>query len=216
MNVTSISGAKTEGTNEDVLESAQHPQNNAFSIIALADGQGGRTGGAEAAQMAVGTAIQTAFSAPVQRLLSERFWTQLLLDVDKAVGNNPDAGFTTFVGVAVTEQKVVGVSSGDSQAVLISPTRIAVTLTANQKKNPPVGSQMCHPTPFSAPFPANSRLLVMSDGVYKFVPSEMILSTVAELEAGDAIKAIRDLAVGRSGTLYDDFTLAIVDHTKVE
>src|SRR5688500_1121892 len=77
-----------------------HPQNNEIWIIALADGQGGRTGGAEAAQLAVRTAIQTALSAPVQKLLSERFWTQLLLDVDKAVSDNPDAGFTTFVGVA--------------------------------------------------------------------------------------------------------------------
>jgi PPM family protein phosphatase len=216
MNVTSFSEAKTEGTNEDAVESAQHPQNNAFWIIALADGQGGRTGGAEAAQLAVRTAIQTAFSAPVQKLLSERFWTQLLLDVDKAVGDNPDAGFTTFVGVAITDQQVVGVSSGDSQAVLISPTGTAVTLTANQRKNPPVGSQMCHPTPFSTPFPANSRLLLMSDGVYKFVPSETIFSTVAELEARDAIKTIRDLAVGRSGTLYDDFTLVIANNIKDE
>jgi hypothetical protein len=56
----------------------------------------------------------------------------------------------------------------------------------------------------------------MSDGVYKFVPSETIFSTVTELEASDAIKAIRDLAVGRSGTLYDDFSLVIIENTKTE
>ena len=214
MNVTSFSESKTDGANEDVVESAQYPLDKAIWILALADGQGGRTGGAEAAQTALKRAVQMALSVPVQKLLSGWFWTQLLLDVDKAVSNSPDAGFTTFVGVAVTEQTIVGVSSGDSQAVLISPTGTAVTLTANQKKNPPVGSQMCHPTPFASPFPANSRLLLMSDGVYKFVPSETIFSKIAELEAKDAIKVIRDLAVGKSGTLYDDFTLVIANNPK--
>jgi len=212
MNVTCFTEAKSEGVNEDAVESAQHPEESTIWIMALADGQGGRTGGADAAQTAVKRAVQVALSAPVQKLLSGRFWVQLLLDVDKAVSDNPDAGFTTFVGVAITEQTIVGVSSGDSQAVLIRPTGIAVTLTDNQKKNPPVGSQMCHPTLFSAPVPANSRLLLMSDGVYKFVPSETIVSTIAEVEARDAIKTIRDLAVGRSGTLYDDFSVAIIEN----
>jgi PPM family protein phosphatase len=214
MNVTCFTEAKTGGTNEDALEYSEHPQDNGVGIVALADGQGGRSGGAEAAQTAVKSAVQMALSAPVRQLQSERFWTQLLLNVDKAVGDDPDAGFTTFVGVAVTEQQIVGVSSGDSQAVLISQTGSSVMLTANQRKNPPVGSQMCHPVPFSAPFAACSRLLLMSDGVYKFVPSEMIVSTVAQLSEQDAIQAIRMAAVGKSGTLYDDFSLVVIGNTK--
>lgn len=216
MKIRSYTEAKTEGTNEDALEYSEHPHDNGVGIVALADGQGGRSGGAEAAQTAVKSAVQMALSASIRQLQSERFWRQLLLDVDKAVADDPDAGFTTFVGAAITEHQIVGVSSGDSQAVLISQTGSSVMLTANQRRNPPVGSQMCHPVPFSVPFPTNSRLLLMSDGVYKFVPSETIFSTIAKLEAKDAIKTIRELAVGRSGTLYDDFTLVIVDHTKVE
>lgn len=212
MNIASFSEAKTGGTNEDALDLSVHPQDDSLQIVALADGQGGRSGGAKAAQTAVKSAVSLALSASVAQVQSERFWAQLLFDVDQSVCDEPDAGFTTFVGVAVTVTKIIGVSSGDSQALLLTPDGSVELLTSKQKKNPPVGSAVCHPVTFMSPFPAEAKLVVMSDGVYKFVSQETICSTILKQKPRDAIQTILEAAIGKSGTLYDDFSMIILSN----
>lgn len=216
MKITSFSEAKTEGANEDALKYAMHPLDKSLHVVMLADGQGGRTGGAEAARTAVTSALNLAIAGSVPQMHSERFWRQLLLDVDKAVFGDPDAGFTTFVGAAVSDKLIVGVSSGDSQALLIHRDQSSSMLTAKQKKNPPVGSGMCHPISFSMPFPADSQLVLMSDGVYKFVDSDFLRLTIRVFDPNDAIQKLRERAIGKSGTLYDDFSLILIDHPRTE
>ncbi len=210
MIISSHTEPKTGGINEDALECVAHPENG--WIVALADGQGGRAGGAEASQTAVNFAIRIARAVPLKTLCSGRFWTQLLFDVDKAVHDEPEAGFTTFIGAVISPGHgvVVGVSSGDSRAILFHE-KGTVVLTANQKKNPPVGSKVCHPAPFSERISEGSRIMFMSDGVYKYVAAEEISEAVGNLEPEDAIKSLRDKAAGKSGTLYDDFSAVIVE-----
>lgn len=211
MQFTSFSSPKTGGTNEDAVRCEWHPEGDSALLVALADGQGGRAGGAEAAQTAVATAIAQASAVGGRKLLKERFWRQLVFDVDTAVAQSPEAGFTTFVGLAVSDSRVVGASSGDSQAVLIAEDGASLRLTASQKKNPPVGSGFCDPVPFSAPLADGAKLVVMSDGVYKFTAWGTICSTVSQLPGDEAAAALQTTVAGKDGTLYDDFSLVIVE-----
>ena len=63
---------------------------------------------------------------------------------------------------------VAGASSGDSAALLVAG-RHATELTAGQRKDPPVGSGVATAVPFAVTARGPWRLLVMSDGVWKYV-----------------------------------------------
>ena len=73
-------------TNEDFFAVQQHPMNSEYSICAVADGQGGRAGGGEAARLACRVAIDRAVSQAPRRLLRPTVWSDLrAADVRSAI-----------------------------------------------------------------------------------------------------------------------------------
>ncbi len=197
--------------NEDAFVAAPHPADPGCRVVCVADGQGGRAGGARAARLACDTAAARALSTRPVELTSTDAWTTILGAADDAVAADPEAGFTTLIGLAVTERGLVGASVGDSAAVLWASGRVS-DLTARQFKNPPVGSGGADAIPFAAGVAEPWRLLAMTDGVWKYAGWETVRAAVTQLAGADLLAALQAAArLPGSGTFPDDFTVVLLE-----
>jgi serine/threonine protein phosphatase PrpC len=198
-------------SNEDAVAFEIHPQNARFGIGILADGQGGQVGGGAASRRAVATALQVALSYSPQQLQKEVTWYEILAAVDETVCDDPEAGFATFIGIAVTDEKVCGVSCGDSLGLLVNAQQCEV-LTERQRKNPPLGTGAAFPMAFSTARNDVSKVLLMSDGVWRYIVSEAIANIVRQNGASQIIAQLREIQLEIGGNaLSDDFSLLIVE-----
>jgi len=198
-------------TNEDALVVSQHPNDPTAWVCFVADGQGGQPGGGRAAQLACLTATAYFEQASPERLHEGHFWSSLLRAVDEAVQADSPAGFTTFVGLCVTNNRVAGVSSGDSAALMLSAAGVA-DLTAGQRKNLPVGSGMATAVTFSATPNPPWRLLVMTDGVWKYVGWERVIDAARREHETETVAELQRAArLPGSGLFQDDFTIVLFD-----
>ncbi len=71
--------------NEDAFLVQQHPSDPARWLCFLADGQGGRSGGGEAARLACRAGLDGAVGLAPERLTDGRTWASLLRQADLAV-----------------------------------------------------------------------------------------------------------------------------------
>lgn len=172
-------------------------------VIVVADGAGGRAGGAEAAD-AVIRAVREAVAEGCRRP-----WHLVLRDADTVVLKDPKAGETTAVVLTADQEGVLGASVGDSGAWLITPTGYA-DLTSNQVRKPVIGSGGT-PMPFWAKWPGGSpaTLLVATDGLLKYASPHQICQTALTPNVEDAARALVDLVRLRSGALQDDVALVL-------
>jgi len=86
-------------------------------ICAVADGQGGRAGGREAAETAVRVAVEHASLLSGDQLSEPLAWPTILRQADMAVHNASEAGYTTLVGLAVVGTTVSGYCVRDEKSV---------------------------------------------------------------------------------------------------
>ena len=197
--------------NEDAFVVAHHPLDSSVVVCIVADSQGGRAGGAQAAQLACHTAIQAVVNIPPDLLKEPRTWSGLLREVDEAVRADGDAGFTTAVGLCVADGRTVGASCGDSAALLVSGNQ-CVELTRGQRKNPPIGSGSALPVPFEADLEEPWRLLVLTDGVWKYVGWQRLIETARRQGGAELIAELQQAArLPGSGRFQDDFTVVILE-----
>lgn len=88
-------------------------------VVALADGMGGRSGGAAAAQAFVDFVQKQLLT--LRKPTAPESWYQVLLRADRHVKDVPEAGETTGVALYVDAKWIAGASVGDSGAWLITP-----------------------------------------------------------------------------------------------
>jgi len=165
-------------------------------LLVLADGAGGTSGGAAAAEavVAAGRAAH-----PSSREDCVRFLT----DLDQRLRT---IGETTAVVVLLARSQVVGASVGDSEAWLVTPSDWT-ELTRDQKRKPLLGSGAASPVGFG-PLPLSGRVLVGSDGLFKYVPHDAIRKpTMSPL--ADAAEALIHSARLPSGSLHDDVSVIL-------
>lgn len=204
--------------NEDVALAQRHPGDESLLLCVLADGQGGRSGGPQAAQTASAAALSwvSALSASRLRgsLRGKHTWVSVLVGADEAVTQTSSDGFTTLIGLSVSARSVVGASCGDSGVLLVHGAKgKAKWLTENQRKNPPVGSGAAHPVAFFARLYPGDTLLVMSDGVFRYVGVDALVETCHRASEPEAIaSALLELQTrqSQSGGLSDDFSVIVV------
>lgn len=207
--------------NEDCVAVTRHPRDadgdadgDADALICvLADGQGGQFGGGVAARAAVEQCLSLASSHGAGQLLERAVWRAILSRADEAVERQSDAGFTTLIGLCVTPTQICGASCGDSAALLIEGGQF-VELTGLQRKNPPVGSGVAMPATFGMARSAGSTLLLMSDGVWKFVGFDVIAAVARaqtrEQSGADLVWELRALQLSGNGAkLPDDFSVIV-------
>jgi PPM family protein phosphatase len=210
-NVFSHSEAGGHPTNEDAFEVRQHPEGRSCWLCALADGQGGRAGGGEAARLACRITIEVLSALPESSALKAAMWVGALRTADERVQADRDAGYTTLIGFAVSGGRIVGASNGDSAVWLVDGAGRIVDLTDRQAKNPPVGSGGARPTPFEADLPASWLVLAMSDGVWKYVGGDRLRELLRGSRGRELLDTLREQArLPRGGGLSDDFTAVLL------
>ncbi|HEX8464537.1 MAG TPA: protein phosphatase 2C domain-containing protein [Abditibacterium sp.] len=169
------------------------------AMLALADGAGGRAGGAEAAQIVVNEAAKVAQA--VQNPRDANLWASWLSEVDERIENEPHAGETTAIIAAFGPDFVAGASVGDSSAWLISGDSW-IDLTARQIAKPFLG-QGATAVPFSARVNGQT-LLLASDGLTKYADAETLISIARGENLERAANALIEAVRYASGALPDD------------
>lgn len=85
-------------------------------------------------------------------------------------------------------------------------------LTRGQRKNPPVGSGESPAVFFEASLAPSSRLLVMTDGVWKYVGWERLFEIVRKTCGAVLLEELQHAArLPRTGLFQDDFTIAMLE-----
>jgi VCBS repeat-containing protein len=112
--------------------------------------------------------------------------------------------------LCVVGETLCGASCGDSAALLINDDK-AVWLTDNQVKNPPVGSGAAMPVAISATLGKVWTLIVMSDGVWKYVGREAVEAIARQKRGQQLIDTLRQsVTTTNADKLPDDFSLALL------
>ncbi len=190
--VHSFSAAGGHAVNEDAFLIRELPRAH---FVALADGQGGRAGGARAAQLACEVAAREGPEA-----------------ADVAVAADPAAGFTTLVTLLIEGDRATGASCGDSAAVAVNRNGAPRVLTSRQFKNPPVGSGDATFVPFEMALVAPWKVLVMSDGVWKFATWDHVWDCAARLSGEELVAELQVPArLKTTGEFQDDFTVVLLE-----
>lgn len=171
-------------------------------LLLLADGAGGISGGAAAAQLAVSGFLPCWFTAadPVGAVAM----------LDHVVAEDHRAGETTFVFAAVHSGILCGASVGDSGAWLVRPDGSLLDLTGAQRRKPLVGSGAAAPVSFG-PHPIEGRLLLASDGLFKCATRKSIIAAVQIADLEKAVDALVALPRLPNGKLQDDVAVVLAE-----
>jgi serine/threonine protein phosphatase PrpC len=175
-------------------------------VLAVADGAGGRSGAAEAAEFVTRRVKQTLQPAN----LSPKGLSEFLKSIDQQMVAAGNVGETTCVIAALSGNGIVGASVGDSGAWCISASGVD-NLTGGQSRKPFLGAGGAMPFGFARDS-LNGTLLVASDGLLKYTSAEQIAAALAD----DLEKYAQNL-VGlvrySSGVLPDDISILLARKT---
>jgi len=209
--ITSFTVPGGPGPNQDAYLVEAHPADAAVWLCVLADGQGGQRGGGEAARLACRVAMDVLLAARPKALAVASAWADVLHAADRAVEADAEAGYTTLVAFALVGDFLIGASNGDSAVLVVTDGRATET-TAQQRKNPPVGSGGAAVVPFGAALTRPWSVLAMSDGVWKYAGWDGLVEA-ATTWRGEELLARLQAAVRSPGTgsFPDDFTAVLFE-----
>jgi serine/threonine protein phosphatase PrpC len=175
------------------------------TVAVVADGAGGRSGGAQAADMVI-KMVREHTSAGGN--LDSTALCNLLRNIDSALDADVDAGETTVVIVAVSPFGISGASVGDSAAWLIRGVE-CTDLTRHQQRKPFLGTGVASPAPFEEA-PDSGALLLASDGLIKYTSAERICGAASLPDMELAALELLSLVRYPSGSLPDDVSVVLL------
>ena len=127
--------------------------------IALADGVSGMFGGIEAATQAVHSWMHEKSLAP----------ELALAEADSLLSRAPHGGQTTAIFLELTADGLRGASVGDSCVRFLEANGTWKELTEHQRARPYLGSGAAVPIPFTRIPRESGRLLIASDGLWRYM-----------------------------------------------
>ena len=172
------------------------------TIVVLADGAGGLSGGAEAADRIV-AALAGPFPA------SPAVLRDALLDVDASLYLDSTAGSAACALLVVDATGVAGAVAGDVEVMRLGRDRVE-RLVGRREPKPLLGEGGCWPAVFAARRSA-TRLLACSDGLWKYVRPDAFLAAAREIDVEAAADALANAARLPGGALQDDLSLVLLD-----
>lgn len=181
---------------------AAHQAAGNRELLLLADGAGGLSGGAAAAELAV-NAFPPCWSTTADPV-------DAIAILDQVVAEDHRAGETTFVFAVVHSGTLRGASVGDSGAWLVRPDGTLLDLTAGQRRKPLVGSGAAVPISFG-PHAIEGRLLLASDGLFKYATRERIIAAVRIADLERAVDTLVALPRLPNGKLQDDVAVVLAE-----
>jgi serine/threonine protein phosphatase PrpC len=174
-------------------------------LLVVADGAGGIAGGWEAGHAAV---ERMQLESRRRAILTSRDLMGILADLDQTLCG---VGQTTAVVALVKPTGISGASVGDSAAWFIGPDEV-VDLTGNQERFR-LGSGVARPTSFNLR-PQPGTLLMASDGLFNYAPSDWICEAARGANMDQAADALVSLVRLKSGALQDDVGIVLARLTK--
>ena len=173
------------------------------TILCVADGAGGLSGGREAAIMATEWLRCHGSHATNAESCGEALRT-----LDTAIFADALAGETTCVLVVVSAYEIFGASVGDSGAWFVPTSGSLINLTQFQKRKPFLGSGSAQPIPFRhSVVPGN--LLLATDGLLKYTSAEKITAVCRDNPFDLAPHGLLELVRFPSGAFPDDVTVIL-------
>lgn len=207
----SQAGGHTENEDHHVVK--PHPLDPDCMLCAVADGQGGQGGGTHASRIACETGIDTICRTSHREIAHTRCWVKALETADRAVEHDEEAGYATLVCLGIIKEHVIGASNGDSAALVIDHSGKPIVLTEHQKKNPPMGSGDAVATPFDHRLKAPWKVLVMTDGVWKYTGMEEVIRAASAKQGQEIINSLWETATEKGARrLQDDFTIVVLEN----
>ena len=169
-------------------------------LLVVADGAGGTSGGAEAAQSVI--------DAVGELEASDTNWVSFLGKLDGQLSADASVGETTAVIAFIRDGYVHGASVGDSEAWLVDEGQVAV-LTENQRRKPLLGSGLAKPVAFG-PLAFVGVLVLGSDGLFKYVDPGKIRRLSAIVPVTEAADALLQAARLPRGSFQDDISVIVM------
>jgi len=168
--------------------------------IVVADGAGGVSGGARAAELLC-SALSAELSVPHE-------WSQWLRGCDLAMAEEVACGLAAAVVVSISDDGTVcGASVGDCEAWIFGAGE-AVDLTGSQRRKPMLGSGDAEPVAFTGRL-GSGTLVMGTDGLWKYTGALSRIGQAALRSLDDALATMLDGVRLPSGTLQDDVGLAV-------
>jgi hypothetical protein len=199
--------------NEDAFLVEPHPLAPDSWLCFLADGVGGRRGGARAAQLACRAGLDAAKQRRPNDLLLPSAWVDLLSEVDDLVHRDPEAGFATIIGFTLGGNWLAGASCGDSAVLVRAGDGACSEPTAGQNKNPPFGSSVAHPARFGCALQGEWSVMAVTDGGWKYAGWHRIVPWMEVVRGEDLLAKIQTAArLPGSGRFPDDFTAVLFEN----
>jgi serine/threonine protein phosphatase PrpC len=172
-------------------------------VLVVADGAGGMSGGAEAAQFLVEGVKKQIGSMSINSDGLNEFLTSL----DREMAAAGIYGETTGVVVVLSDKGIFGASVGDSGAFIFSEAGLE-NLTASQIRKPFLGSGRAIPVPFTRGL-LKGTLLVATDGLLKYTSFEKIAAAILATDLDSAANKLIELVRFQSGALPDDISILL-------
>ncbi len=173
------------------------------TLVVVADGAGGVAGSAVIAE-AICDKLRERFRATPDGCT----WLTEVRHLDEELAKSSAGGMSTVIVLVIEAGVVRGASVGDSEAWLISGSQI-IDLTAAQNRKPLLGSGDAVPVEFG-PTPFAGRLLVGTDGLFKYARAERIAAVASAEPVERAVGALVDLVRLSNGSLQDDVAVALL------
>lgn len=173
------------------------------TIFVVADGAGGISGGAAAAE----TVCKAITDWCRQGKAVD--WPGWLTLIDREIAGSKTCGLAAAVIIEIkNDGQIAGASVGDCEAwVFVNDS--TKNLTAGQARKPLLGEGTTVPVGFDGSV-AGGTLLAATDGLWKYLDRTRIAKATAIRPLEAAANALVDGARLRSGTLQDDVAVAIV------
>ncbi|MEZ4449010.1 MAG: protein phosphatase 2C domain-containing protein [Nannocystaceae bacterium] len=173
-------------------------------LLAVADGAGGSGGGARAAALAVAALEQIAGGGR----LDPPDLCAALRAIDASIAADSEAGETTALVGVVRGGLVHGAAVGNSGIRGIRGDRVVDPIDPPPQRRPLLGSGGAVPAPFDG-MSAAGTILVATDGLLDYLPSERLASP----KFGASARAIAEALIAAvrlpSGGLHDDVTVIV-------
>lgn len=168
-------------------------------LVAVADGAGGTGNGGATADRLVN------FLEKLRPRAERIDWFKALVAFDE----QRLPGQTTGVVAFVTDERIVGAAVGDSSAWLVFPDGTMEDLTAHQRRKPLLGTGESLPVSFECER-RGARLLLASDGLTKYAPTQELCQLAAGGAPGAAADALVNAVRLPTGKFQDDVAVVLV------
>lgn len=183
-------------------------------VAVVADGSGGSGGGLAAARLAVQLVRRRAETTLRPHLTDTGFWNMLFRDIDAKVERDRGAGHTTLAVAAFDGDRAIVTTVGDSLVYHASGGAVRI-VNEGARSTGLIGTDRITITQRTLPVRAGDRLLLATDGLWKYVAYALIEKWLIALPHGEVVPRIqRELAERYSGRIPDDATGLLVSFAR--